>query len=70
MEPRHWKYFKCCRFDLVITDFVMPKLNGLKFVEQLHTLQHECPYLYNRFPLGHFRQDNTGGRGRDSSEAF
>ena len=26
-------------FDLVITDFVMPKLNGIKFVEHLHSLQ-------------------------------
>jgi len=25
-------------FDLVITDFVMPKLNGLKFIEALHSL--------------------------------
>jgi CheY-like chemotaxis protein len=23
-------------FDLVITDFMMPKLNGIKFVEHLH----------------------------------
>ena len=26
-------------FDLVITDFMMPKLNGIKFVEHLHSLQ-------------------------------
>ena len=26
-------------FDIVITDFVMPKLNGIKFVEQLHSIQ-------------------------------
>jgi len=34
------------RFDLVITDFVMPKLNGLKFVEQLHTLQPRMPIIF------------------------
>jgi two-component system, cell cycle response regulator CpdR len=33
------------RFDLVITDFVMPKLNGLKFVEQLHRLQPRLPII-------------------------
>jgi len=33
--------------DLVITDFVMPKLNGIKFkfVEQLHTLQPRLPII-------------------------
>ena len=34
------------RFDLVITDFVMPKLNGIKFVEQLHTLQPRLPIIF------------------------
>jgi CheY-like chemotaxis protein len=34
------------RFDLVITDFVMPKLNGIKFVEQLHTLQPRFPIIF------------------------
>ena len=34
------------RCDLVITDFVMPKLNGLKFVEQLHTLQPRMPIIF------------------------
>jgi DNA-binding NtrC family response regulator len=29
----------------VITDFVMPKLNGIKFVEQLHTLQPRLPII-------------------------
>src|SRR6266404_1310082 len=33
------------RFDLVITDFVMPRLNGLKFVEQLHRLQPRLPII-------------------------
>jgi CheY-like chemotaxis protein len=33
-------------FDLVITDFVMPKLNGLKFVEQLHPLQPRLPIIF------------------------
>jgi DNA-binding response OmpR family regulator len=31
--------------DLVITDFVMPKLNGVKFVEQLLTLQPQMPII-------------------------
>jgi two-component system, cell cycle sensor histidine kinase and response regulator CckA len=34
------------RFDLVISDFVMPKLNGLKFVEQLHRLQPTLPIIF------------------------
>jgi CheY-like chemotaxis protein len=34
------------RFDLVITDFMMPKLNGLKFVEQLHPLQPRLPIIF------------------------
>lgn len=33
------------RFDLVITDFVMPKLNGLKFLEQLHFLHPRIPII-------------------------
>jgi CheY-like chemotaxis protein len=33
-------------FDLVITDFVMPKLNGIKFVERLHSLQPSLPILF------------------------
>lgn len=33
------------RCDLVITDFLMPKLNGIKFVEQLHTLEPRIPIL-------------------------
>jgi len=34
------------QFDLVITDFVMPKLNGLNFVEQLHSLQPNLPIIF------------------------
>ena len=30
----------------MITDFVMPKLNGIKFVEQLHTLQPRMPIIF------------------------
>jgi CheY-like chemotaxis protein len=33
------------RCDLVITDFLMPKLNGIKFVEQLHSLQPRIPII-------------------------
>ena len=34
------------RFDLVITDFVMPRLNGLKLVEHLHLLQPRLPIIF------------------------
>jgi CheY-like chemotaxis protein len=34
--------FRC---DLVITDFVLPKLNGINVVEQLHTLQPGIPII-------------------------
>ena len=34
------------RFDLVITDFVMPKLDGIEFVEQIHTLQPRTPIIF------------------------
>ena len=58
-------------FDLVITDFVMPRLNGLKFVEQLHPLQPRLPHnLYNRLSLRYFRQGDIGQRGRGYSEAI
>jgi DNA-binding NtrC family response regulator len=33
------------RFDLVITDFVMPKLNGLKLVEELHSVHPRIPII-------------------------
>jgi CheY-like chemotaxis protein len=34
------------QFDLVITDFVMPNLNGLNFVEELHSLEPRLPILF------------------------
>jgi DNA-binding NtrC family response regulator len=34
------------RCNLVITDFVMPKLNGIKFIEQIHTLQPRMPIVF------------------------
>ena len=33
-------------FDLVITDFVMPKLNGIEFVEHLHSLRPRIPIIF------------------------
>jgi CheY-like chemotaxis protein len=38
--------FEAQRFDLVITDFVMPKLNGLKLVEQLHFSRPRLPIVF------------------------
>ena len=32
-------------FDLVITDFVMPRLNGLKLVELVHPLRPRLPII-------------------------
>jgi CheY-like chemotaxis protein len=34
------------RFDLVITDFVMPKVNGRKFIEQLHFFHPRIPIIF------------------------
>jgi CheY-like chemotaxis protein len=34
------------RCDLMITDLVMPKLNGLGLVEQLHSLQPQMPIIF------------------------
>src|SRR5262245_31271460 len=34
------------RFDLVITDFVMPKVNGLKLVEELHSVHPRIPIIF------------------------
>jgi|GEM_PF-2306250 DNA-binding NtrC family response regulator len=31
--------------DLVITDFVMPKLDGIKFIEQVHSFQPRIPII-------------------------
>jgi CheY-like chemotaxis protein len=33
------------RFDLVITDFVMPKLNGLKLIEELPSIHPRIPII-------------------------
>ena len=38
--------FHTQRFDLVITDFVMPKLNGLKLIEKLHLSQPRLPIIF------------------------
>lgn len=37
---------KAITFDLIITDFVMPKLNGIKFVQQLHSIQPQTPVIF------------------------
>jgi CheY-like chemotaxis protein len=37
--------FKIRWFDLVITDFVMPKLNGLMLIKQLHLFQPRLPII-------------------------
>jgi CheY-like chemotaxis protein len=34
------------RCDLVITDFLMPMLNGIEFVEVLHSLQPRMPIIF------------------------
>ena len=34
------------RIDLVITDLVMPKLNGFKLVEQLHLIDPRIPIIF------------------------
>ena len=34
------------RMNLVITDLVMPKVNGFKFVEQLHTIDPRMPIIF------------------------
>ena len=33
-------------FDLVIIDFIMPKINGLKLVEHIHALQPRLPIIF------------------------
>ena len=40
------KIVEMLQFDLVITDFVMPNLNGLNFVEELHSLQPRLPVIF------------------------
>jgi CheY-like chemotaxis protein len=32
--------------DLVITDFLMPRVNGIEFVEQLRSLQPQMPIIF------------------------
>jgi CheY-like chemotaxis protein len=57
-------------FDLVITDFMMPKLNGLKLVKQASRFSATPSYnLYHRLSLRHFRRENNTRSGRGSSEA-
>jgi CheY-like chemotaxis protein len=34
------------RVNLVITDFVMPKMNGIKFVEALHSINPRIPVIF------------------------
>lgn len=34
------------RVNLVITDLVMPKLNGFKFLEQLHLINPQMPVIF------------------------
>jgi CheY-like chemotaxis protein len=34
------------RIDLVITDLVMPKLDGFKFLEQLHLIDPRMPIIF------------------------
>jgi DNA-binding NtrC family response regulator len=46
---------KARRFDLVISDFVMPKLDGLKLVEHLHAVSPRTPIL---FTTGYLSRDS------------
>ena len=34
------------RVNLVITDLVMPKLNGFEFLEQLHSISPQMPVIF------------------------
>ena len=38
-------------FDLMIMDFMTPKLYGTKFVERLHTVQERVPIIFIRSQL-------------------
>jgi len=44
-------------FDVVITDFVMAKLNGLNFVKQLRALKLVVHNLYNKLALSAISRD-------------
>jgi two-component system chemotaxis response regulator CheY len=46
---------KARRFDLVISDFVMPKLDGLKLVEHLHAVSPRTPVI---FTTGYLSRDS------------
>jgi CheY-like chemotaxis protein len=34
------------RFDLMITDYLMPKIDGVELVEQVHFLQPNMPIIF------------------------
>jgi CheY-like chemotaxis protein len=56
------KLFETVKFDLVVTDFRMPRLNGLELIERVHALNPAMPtILLSRFvePLG-LTEANTG----------
>ena len=40
------KILQALHCDLVITDFLMPMLNGIEFVEQLRSLQPQMPIVF------------------------
>jgi CheY-like chemotaxis protein len=37
--------FHACAFDLVVTDYKMPKMNGIELIVQLRQLQAEVPII-------------------------
>jgi len=39
------KLFETRRFDLLITDFVMPELNGLKLIARVHSSSPKTPII-------------------------
>ncbi|MGH7824046.1 MAG: response regulator [Candidatus Binatia bacterium] len=47
------------RFDLVISDFVMPRMDGLKVVEEVHSTSPQTPVIFL-----------TGHLSRKSAEAL
>jgi CheY-like chemotaxis protein len=40
------------RFDLMITDYLMPKIDGVELVEQVHFLQPNMPIIFMTGSLG------------------